>query len=165
MGGAGSAWACWGPGFLSRSLEGQRRGSGPQILLRPEPQAKAAFPLAVCILCLCPGLFPPGFLLSGFLGFPSGQRLPALPKTPSRKCACCHEIMQMCSWGWLGNRSLCLLETWRRRARQAVPLCPLSSHHLRGQTPLSPTVLGNDKCRHTKEGSRSWLRGCSGAGP
>lgn len=153
MGAGGSAWVCWGPGFPFCSSKGRRRGSGPQIFPRPEPQAKAAFPLAACSPCLCLGLFPLGFLLSGFLSFPSGRLLELL-KTPSRKFACCHEIMQKCSRGWLGDSSVCLLETWRGRTT-----------HLRGQTPLSPTVLGSDKCRHTKEGSKSWLSGCLGVGP
>lgn len=130
----GSDWACLGPSFPLCSLEGRRGSSGPQIVLRPEPQAKAGFPLAACILCLCPALFPPGFLFSGFLGFLSG-RLLALPKTPSREFACCHEIMQMRSWGCLGNSSLCPGEGG---AGMPVPLSvPSPATHLRGQTPLT----------------------------
>lgn len=76
-----------------------------------------------------------------------------LHKTPSWKFACCHEIMQTCSWGCLGNSSLCFLETWRERARQAC--APSPAAHLRGQTPLNLTALGSDKCRDTKGASKA----------
>lgn len=48
----------------------------------PAASAQACFLLASCSLIS--------------FGFPSG-RLPTLPKIPSRKFACCHKIMQICS--------------------------------------------------------------------
>lgn len=120
------AWTCSGrasPLQLERTEEGVRAPDTPQPNLRPRPcfrrlpaasdsaSAQACFLLASCS--------PVSF------SFPSG-RLPALPKTPSRKFACCHKIMQMCSCGCpLSSSGLCLPET--RGGRNGTPRCPLSS--------------------------------------
>lgn len=76
-------------------LQGQEWVSGPSTLhpasdqglvSRPPPppaaSAQACFLLSSCSLIS--------------FGFPSGW-LPTLPKIPSRKFACCHKIMQICS--------------------------------------------------------------------
>ena len=149
---AGGAGACWGPGFPLCSSEGWKRGQVSSCpsgrSLRPRPSLLPPPLLLLHLLPLCPGVFPPWPPISCFLGFPSG-RLPALPKTPTRKFACCHEIMQMSSCGCPGNSSPDSAEYAR-----PVPLGALSpATHRAGQTPSSPTDSSSDKCRDTKEGS------------
>lgn len=116
--------------------EGVRAPDLPQAKASGQGRVSCPHPSHPCASSLCPGLFPPWPPISCSLGFPSGW-LSALPKTPTRKLACCCEIMQMRFCSCPGNSS----QGCGGAGQACAALGQLSSHPPRRTNTFKPPRL------------------------